>query len=75
MPRLLRAWAALAGPAAEAYRLVLAGGDPVRGAELARLVASLQLGNRVVIPGVVDDADPPGIPRPATFAKDGGVGD
>jgi glycosyltransferase involved in cell wall biosynthesis len=67
VPRLLRAWAALAGPAAEAHRLVLAGGDPVRGAELARLVASLQLGDRVVIPGVVDDADLPALYSGATL--------
>jgi glycosyltransferase involved in cell wall biosynthesis len=61
LPRLLRAWAALAAPLRDACRLVLAGGDAAGRAGLAALAASLGLGDRVVFAGVVDDGDLPAL--------------
>jgi glycosyltransferase involved in cell wall biosynthesis len=59
LPRLLRAWAGLAVPLRASHRLVLAGGDDAGRPALAALAASLGLGDRVVFPGLIDDADLP----------------
>jgi glycosyltransferase involved in cell wall biosynthesis len=61
LPRLLRAWAALAEPVRASHRLVLAGGDAARRPVLEALAASLGLDGRVGFPGVVDDADLPAL--------------
>jgi glycosyltransferase involved in cell wall biosynthesis len=61
LPRLLRAWAALPASVGSAHRLVLAGGDRAGRAPLAALADALGLGDRVVFPGLVDDADLPAL--------------
>jgi glycosyltransferase involved in cell wall biosynthesis len=61
LPRLLRAWAALAASLRSSHRLVLAGGDHAGRPALAALAASLGLGDHVVFPGLVDDADLPAV--------------
>jgi glycosyltransferase involved in cell wall biosynthesis len=61
LPRLLRAWAALPALLRARHRLVLAGGDGAGRPALAALAASLGLGDRVVFPGLVDDADLPAL--------------
>ncbi len=61
LPRLLRAWAALAEPLRAAHRLVLAGGDAAGRSALVTQAATLGLGDRVVFAGVVDDADLPAL--------------
>jgi len=67
LPRLLRAWAALAEPLRAGHRLVLAGGDQSRRPALAALAASLRLASGVVFPGLVDDADLPAVYGGATL--------
>jgi glycosyltransferase involved in cell wall biosynthesis len=59
--RLVRAWAALSPRLRASHRLVLAGGDPVAGAGLARLAADLGVQEHVVLPGRIADADLPGL--------------
>jgi glycosyltransferase involved in cell wall biosynthesis len=61
LPRLLRAWAALPAPLASRHRLVLAGGDHRGRPALAALAGALGLGDRVIFPGLVDDADLPAL--------------
>ena len=61
LPRLLRAWAALPETLRSGHRLVLAGGDLARRPALASLAASLGLGDRVGLPGLIDDADLPAL--------------
>jgi glycosyltransferase involved in cell wall biosynthesis len=61
LPRLLRAWAALAAPLRSAHRLVLAGGATAGRPALAALASSLGLADSVVFAGVVDDADLPAL--------------
>jgi glycosyltransferase involved in cell wall biosynthesis len=61
LPRLLRAWAALAAPLRSAHRLVLAGGDRAGAAALGALARSLGLGDGVALPGVIEDADLPAL--------------
>jgi glycosyltransferase involved in cell wall biosynthesis len=66
LPRLLRAWASLAAPLRSAHRLVLAGGDAAGRSALVALAASLGLAERVMFPGMVDDADLPALYGGAT---------
>jgi glycosyltransferase involved in cell wall biosynthesis len=61
LPRLLRAWAALAPPLRAAHRLVLAGGATVGRSALEALTASLGLGQSVAFAGAVEDADLPAL--------------
>jgi glycosyltransferase involved in cell wall biosynthesis len=61
LPRLLRAWAALAGPLRASHRLVLAGGSAAGRPALAAQAAALGLADRVIFAGVVDDADLPAL--------------
>jgi glycosyltransferase involved in cell wall biosynthesis len=61
LPRLLRAWAALTDPLRRAHQLVLAGGDTANRPALAAQAAALGLAERVVFPGVIDDADLPAL--------------
>jgi glycosyltransferase involved in cell wall biosynthesis len=61
LPRLLRAWAALPAPLRASHRLVLAGGDAAGRPALTALATALGLGDRVVFPGLVDDADLPAL--------------
>jgi glycosyltransferase involved in cell wall biosynthesis len=61
LPRLLRAWAAIPAALRSSHRLVLAGGARAGRSALWALAASLGLGDRVVFPGLVDDADLPAL--------------
>ena len=61
LPRLLRAWAALPEGLRVSHRLVLAGGGHAGRPALAALADSLGLGDRVVFPGLIDDADLPAL--------------
>jgi glycosyltransferase involved in cell wall biosynthesis len=61
LPRLLRAWAALAAPLRAAHRLVLAGGATAGRPALEALAVSLGLAEGVVFAGGVDDADLPAL--------------
>ena len=61
LPRLLRAWAALAAPLRSSHRLVLAGADLAGRPALAALATSLGLGDGVGFPGLIDDADLPAL--------------
>jgi glycosyltransferase involved in cell wall biosynthesis len=61
LPRLLRAWAALAPPLCAAHRLVLAGGAAEGRRALEDLAGSLGLGEGVVFAGAVEDADLPAL--------------
>jgi glycosyltransferase involved in cell wall biosynthesis len=60
LPRLLRAWAALP-EVLGGHRLVLAGGALAGRAALRALADSLGLGDCVVFPGLVADADLPAL--------------
>jgi glycosyltransferase involved in cell wall biosynthesis len=61
LPRLLRAWTALPEGLRVSHRLVLAGGGHAGRPALAALADSLGLGDRVVFPGLIDDADLPAL--------------
>ncbi len=61
LPRLLEAYARLSEPLRRTHRLVLAGGDRGRQAELGREVARLGIEGRVVFPGMIAEADLPGL--------------
>ena len=61
LPRLLAAWAALPEALRRAHQLVLAGGDRARGPALQAQTAALSLGDGVVFPGLIDDADLPAV--------------
>jgi glycosyltransferase involved in cell wall biosynthesis len=61
LPRLLHAWAALPAPLRAAHRLVLAGGDRANRPALTALARDLGLGEGVVFPGLVEDADLPAL--------------
>jgi glycosyltransferase involved in cell wall biosynthesis len=61
IPRLIRAFGLLPGSVRSRHTLVLAGGYGDGRPELARLVESLGLTDRVVFPGRVDDADLPAL--------------
>ena len=58
---LLRAWASLPATLRAAQRLVLAGVDAGRRPLLNALAGALGVGERVVFPGRIDDADLPGV--------------
>jgi glycosyltransferase involved in cell wall biosynthesis len=66
LPRLLRAWAALAPPLRAAHRLVLAGGAAAGRPALEDLAGALGLAEGVVFAGAVDDADLPALYGGAT---------
>ena len=61
LPRLLGAWAALPEALRSSHRLVLAGGDRTGRPALAAAADSLGLRERVVFPGLIDDADLPAL--------------
>jgi glycosyltransferase involved in cell wall biosynthesis len=61
LPRLLGAWAALPEALRSSHRLVLAGGDRTGRPALAAVADSLGLRERVVFPGLIDDADLPAL--------------
>ena len=61
LPRLLRAYAALPGSLRSRHVLVLAGGDRAGRPALAALATRLGVGDRVVFPGLIDDADLPAL--------------
>jgi glycosyltransferase involved in cell wall biosynthesis len=61
LPRLLRAWSALPEALRSSHRLVLAGGALAGRAALRALADSLGLGDCVVFPGLVADADLPAL--------------
>jgi glycosyltransferase involved in cell wall biosynthesis len=67
LPRLLGAWAALPAPLRAAHRLVLAGGDCTNRPALVARAASLGVADRVVFPGLIDDADLPALYGGATL--------
>jgi glycosyltransferase involved in cell wall biosynthesis len=67
LPRLLHAWAALPATLRTAHRLVLAGGDHANRPALAALAVALGLGEGVVFPGLVADADLPAVYGGATL--------
>ena len=67
LPRLLHAWAALPAALRQAHRLVLAGGDRANRPALAALAVALGLGEGVVFPGLVADADLPAVYGGATL--------
>ena len=61
LPRLLRAWAEIAAPLRSAHRLVLAGGDGGGAAALRAQAGALGLGDGLVLPGRIEDADLPAL--------------
>ncbi len=61
LARLLEAYARLSEPLRRTHRLVLAGGDRARQRELEREVGRLGIEGRVVFPGVIAEADLPGL--------------
>lgn len=61
LPRLLRAYASLPGPLRAGHALVLAGGDAAGRRPLEELAARVGVGDRVIFPGLVADADLPSL--------------
>jgi glycosyltransferase involved in cell wall biosynthesis len=61
LSRLLEAYAKMSAPHRAACRLVLAGGDRGRQRELEAAVKRLGIEGRVVFPGLVEEADLPGL--------------
>ena len=61
LPRLLEAYARLSEPLRRTHQLVLAGGDRGRQRELEREVARLGIQGRVAFPGLIAEADLPGL--------------
>lgn len=61
LPRLLEAYAAMDRPLRARYRLVLAGGDRANRPMIKRLARGLGIAERLVLPGLIDDADLPAV--------------
>lgn len=67
IPGLIQAYAGLGKALTERYQLVLAGGDRERRHELECLDGSLGVANRVLFPGLIEDADLPALYSGATL--------
>jgi glycosyltransferase involved in cell wall biosynthesis len=61
LPGLLRAYARLPRALRDAHRLVLAGGDDTHGPALQAIARALEIADRVVWPGRIDEADLPAL--------------
>jgi len=61
VPRLIQAYAGLDQALHETHQLVLAGGDRERRNDLERLAGRLAVAARVLLPGLIDDADLPAV--------------
>ncbi len=61
LPRLLRAFSILPEELQGSYQLVLAGGDRIHRPTLEALARALGLADRVVFPGLIEDADLPAL--------------
>ncbi len=61
LPRLLQAYADLDPSLRARYQLVLAGGDRANRSTIERLARNLKISDRIVLPGLIDDADLPAL--------------
>lgn len=61
LPRLLQAYAALPAALRARYQLVLAGGDGENRPAVERMARQLNIIDRIVLPGLIDDCDLPAL--------------
>lgn len=61
LPRLIRAYAALAEPLRSGHTLILAGGDQHHRLALTALARSLGMADQVLFPGQIEDSDLPAL--------------